>query len=72
MALRLIFALLVVSWIAEWTALICLADSTSWKVVLLEVLTTGLLGLAVIRHVSMHFRRETQGRRCVPAHLSAT
>jgi UPF0716 protein FxsA len=55
--LRLVVALLAISWIAEWAIFLTMADSNSWKVALLEILTTGLLGIAVIRHTSTHFRR---------------
>ena len=55
--LKLVIALFVAIWIAELTLLLVLAESSSWKVALLAILATGLLGLTVIRYVRMRFKR---------------
>lgn len=58
MALRLLVVLLAISWVAEWTILVATAESVCWKAVVLEIMATGLLGVAVIRHATAHFRRK--------------
>jgi UPF0716 protein FxsA len=56
-AFRLVIALFVMIWVAELALLLLLAESSSWKIALLLVLVTGLLGIAVIRQVRVRFGR---------------
>jgi UPF0716 protein FxsA len=41
----------------ESALLLLLAESGSWRVALIEVLATGLMGWTVIRHVQLRFRQ---------------
>jgi UPF0716 protein FxsA len=59
---RLFITLLIVFCLCELTLLLGLANYTSWKVPLLEVLATALLGLAVLRYVRLRFGRGIAGR----------
>jgi UPF0716 protein FxsA len=52
--LRLIFQLVVFG-LVDLTLLLILANYTSWEVALVEVLASGLLGIAVIRYVTAQF-----------------
>jgi UPF0716 protein FxsA len=55
-------ALFVVFCAVEMVLLLVLADYTSWQFALLEILASGVLGLAVLRHVTSQFGRRIMSR----------
>ncbi len=59
--MRLIFQLAVFG-LVDLTLLLVLANYTSWEVALVEVLASGLLGVAVIRYVTAQFGHRVLSR----------
>ena len=59
--MRLIFRLAVFG-LVDLTLLLVLANYTSWEVALVEVLASGLLGVAVIRYVTAQFGHKVLSR----------
>ena len=53
---------LVVFGLVDLTLLLVLANYTSWEMALVEVLASGLLGVAVIRYVTAHFGHRVLSR----------
>ena len=57
-----VVSLFVVFCAVEMVLLLVLADYTSWQFALLEILASGLLGLAVVRYVTSQFGRRIVSR----------
>ncbi len=60
--MRLIFQIAVFG-LVDLTLLLVLANYTSWKVALVEVLASGVLGVVVIRHVAAPVEAKVLSRR---------
>jgi UPF0716 protein FxsA len=60
--LKRFMILLVALCVVDLALLLVLADFTSWKVPVLLVLATALLGLAVLRHAMTRLGRSVEGR----------